>query len=583
MDKLRMNQLIMDLDFLSLKKNLKKDFSGLKTLNLAILGDSSTQLLHQAIKGFGYEIQLNFQIYETDYGQIDQEVYNTSSELYKSNPNFIVIFHSAQKLLSKFYESSDTAKKDFAANHIQYLNNLFNKVKENTNAKILYFNFIEINDFVFGNYGNKVQTSFIFQLRKLNYKLMNLSIEHSNVFINDISSLSNQEGFRYSFDPKMYVNADMVFSLDFLVKVAKNTADIILSQIGRFKKCLILDLDNTMWGGIIGDDGIDNIHIGDLGIGRAFTSLQAWSKQLKQRGIILAVCSKNTEYVAKEPFVKHPDMLLKLEDISIFVANWESKVDNIKYIQSILNIGFDSMVFLDDNPYERGIVRNEFPEILVPELPEDPSDYIGFLINLNLFETASFSEEDAERTKLYQEESKRVDLKKTYTSETEYLIHLKMTSEVKAFDNFTIPRVAQLTQRSNQFNLRTIRYSESDIMEITSCGEYLTLSFDLNDKFGNYGLISAVILKKIQDYLFIDTWIMSCRVIKRGMEEFVLKKIVDIANEYGFTKIVGEYIPTPKNGIVKDHFLNLGFVPGDNNWVLHVNNYKPLKIYIDEK
>lgn len=578
-----MNQVVKDLDFLSLRRNLKKDFSGFKSLNIAILGDSSTQLFSQALKGFGYEKQINFQIHEADYSQIEQEIFNSSSQLYNTNPDFIIIFHSVQKLQSKFYDSVASDKINFALNYIEYLNGLFNKIKERSEAKILYLNFVEINDFIFGNYGNKIESSFIFQLRKLNYELMTLSINQTNVFINDISSLNNQEGLRNSFDAKLFVNNDLVFSLDFLVKVAKNTTDIILSQLGIFKKCLILDLDNTIWGGIIGDDGLDKIQIGDLGIGKAFTGLQIWAKQLKQRGIILAVCSKNTEHIAKEPFEKHPDMILKLEDISVFVANWDSKVGNIKYIQSVLNIGFDSMVFLDDNPYERGIVKNGIRDILVPELPKDPSEYLGFLKNLNLFETSTFSEEDIERTKHYQEEAKRVVLKNTHNSEAEYLSSLEMISEMKDFDKYSIPRVAQLTQRSNQFNLRTIRYSENEIMNISTSDEYFTLSFDLKDKFSKYGLISAVILKKDKEHLFIDTWIMSCRVLKRGMEEFVLNKIVDVVMKNGFTKIVGEYIPTPKNGAVKDHFKNLGFVTEAKNWALDVNNFKPLKTHVNGK
>lgn len=579
-----MNKLIKELDFLSLKKNLKKDCSSHKIIKLSILGDSSTQLLNQALKGYGYEKNLNFQIHEAEYNQIEQEIHNSSSKLYNTNPDFIIIFHSTQKLKEKFYKSGNRGKKNFAINHIENLNGLINTMNKRSEAKILYFNFPENNDFIFGNYGNSIETSFIFQLRRLNYELMKLCINQSNIFINDVSSINNQEGLRYSFDDKLYINSDFVFSLEFFVKIAKNLTDIILSQLGMFKKCLILDLDNTTWGGIIGDDGIENIQIGNLGIGKAFNELQAWAKQLKQRGVILAVCSKNTEHIAKEPFEKHPEMILKLEDISVFVANWDSKVDNIKYIQSVLNIGFDSMVFLDDNPYERGIVKKEIPEIEVPELPKDPSEYLSFLNYLNLFETSTFSKEDTARTKQYQEEAKRVVLKKTYTSETEYLSSLDMTSEVKVFDKYSIPRITQLNQRSNQFNLRTIRYSKNEIINISSANEYITLSFDLNDKYGYYGLISAVILKKIDDYLFIDTWIMSCRVLKRSMEEFALNKIVDVAKQNGFIKIVGEYIPTSKNIIVKDHYQDLGFVSEDKKWSLLVSNHnKSLNKYINEK
>jgi HAD-superfamily phosphatase, subfamily IIIC len=189
---------------------------------------------------------------------------------------------------------------------------------------------------------------------------------------------------------KFYINADMPFSLDALPTIAKGVVDIVNACEGKFNKCVILDLDNTLWGGIIGDDGIDNIEIGDLGIGKAFTELQEWLKELKKRGIILCICSKNEEILAKEPFLKHPDMVLSLEDIAVFVANWKNKADNIRFIQNVLNIGFDSMVFIDDNPFERNQVKLEIPELTIPELPKDPVDYLSYLKGLNLFETTSY-------------------------------------------------------------------------------------------------------------------------------------------------------------------------------------------------
>jgi FkbH-like protein len=568
-------------DFLALKKNLKKDFSGFTTYKVAILGDSSTQLVNNAIRGYGYEVGLNIEIYESDYAQIDQEIYNTSSGLYSFKPDCILIFHSTQKLRSSFYKCNEVEKKQFAESHINTINSAFDKIKTELKAKIIYFNFIEVNDAVFGNYGNKVPSSFIFQLRKINFELMQLAISHKNVFINDICSLNNQLGTGQSHDPKLYVNGDFVFSLDFTAYVAKNTVDIILSLQGKIKKCLILDLDNTMWGGVIGDDGMENIQIGDLGVGKAFSQLQAWIKQLKQRGIILAVCSKNTESIAKEPFETHPDMVLKLDDISIFVANWESKVDNIRYIQSVLNIGFDSMVFLDDNPFERELIKKEIPAVTVPDLPEDPSRYLGFLQSLNLFETASFTEEDSERTKQYQEEAKRVVFRQSHTSEEDYLASLGMNSEVKSFDKFTTPRVAQLTQRSNQFNVRTVRYTEQDITNMITAPDYLTFSFDLKDKFGDHGLIAALILKQQQDALFIDTWVMSCRVLKRGMEQFIINEIVIGAQSKNINTIIGEYLPTSKNVIVKDLYSSLNFHNNNNLWVLNTTDFTPFKTYIN--
>jgi FkbH-like protein len=261
----------------------------------------------------------------------------------------------------------------------------------------------------------------------------------------------------------MYINADMIFSLDFIPVFTKQLNDIILALRGKFNKCLILDLDNTTWGGIVGDDGVENIKIGDLGIGKAFSKLQTWAKALKERGVILCICSKNDEANAKEPFEKHPDMVLRLEDISVFVANWENKASNIRNIQEILNIGFDSVVFLDDNPFERNLVRLELPDVIVPELPEDPAEYLDYLLSLNLFETVSFSENDKDRTKQYQAEAERVSSVAKFANIDEYLASLEMVSDVKEVDSFSLPRVAQLTQRSNQFNLRTQRYTDEDL------------------------------------------------------------------------------------------------------------------------
>ena len=359
-----------------------------------------------------------------------------------------------------------------------------------------------------------------------------------------------------------------------------NTASFIS---GKFKKCLILDLDNTVWGGVIGDDGMEGIQIGDLGIGKAFSKLQAWAKQLKERGIILVACSKNTEHIAKEPFEKHPDMVLKLNDFALFVANWNNKPDNIRDIQSILNIGFDSMVFLDDNPFEREMVKKEIPEITVPDLPEDVSDYLPFLYQQNLFETTSFTEEDTKRNDQYREEAERTKVQHQFTNESDFLQNLQMTADIKPIDKFTLPRAAQLTQRSNQFNLRTIRYTEEKLAEVLQDKDKFTMTISLRDKFGDYGLISLLILNKINNTdLFIDTWIMSCRVLKRNVEELVLNEVVEIANKEKCGRILGEFIPTPKNEIVKEHYKKLGFSENGKYWELTPGNYDNRKTFISK-
>jgi FkbH-like protein len=569
--------------FAELKKNIKKDFTGFKNIKIAILGDSATQLLVQAIKGYGYEESIKFECFESDYDQIERQILDTSSDLYQYNPEYVLIFQSTQKFINKFYSLDESDKEHASKEAINKIQEFCGTLSSRLSCKIILSNLPDLDDNVYGNFFNKIKQSAGYQVRAYNYKLMDICQEYKNLFINDINLLQNRCGLSSAFDPKMYINSSMVYSIDFLPAVAKNSVDIINAISGSFKKCLIVDLDNTLWGGIIGDDGIENIQIGDLGIGKAFTELQQWLKQLKQRGIILAVCSKNTEHIAKEPFEKHPDMILRLDDFAVFVANWNTKIDNIRHIQRVLNIGFDSIVFCDDNPAERDIVRTYIQDITVPELPDDPAEYLMYLRSLNLFETATYSHEDTKRTELYRQEAKRRDVQTEFDNEDDFLKSLNMVSSVQPFNSFTIPRVAQLTQRSNQFNLRTIRYTEEEIKEISRSQEYFSLLYTLEDKFGDYGIISVVILKKEDKALFIDTWIMSCRVLKRNMERFVLNNIVELASRNGFGYIVGEYLPTPKNELVKDHYKDLGFIPKDDNWKLDVRSYREKTTYISKK
>jgi len=550
---------------------------------MAVLGDSATQFTVQAIKGMGIDYSLDIEIFEAEFNQIEMQIADPESELYRSEADFILIFESSHKLLQKFNKKFPQTE-HFAEDAVLHIKQLVSTLNERTCSKIIYCNFTEEDDHVFGQYSGKTPSSFIYQLRKLNVLLQEFAVNTANLFICDLNTIQNTIGRNIFWSPVIYTNTEMVVSIDALPWFAQSVVQIVAALTGSFKKCLILDLDNTVWGGVIGDDGTENIQIGQLGIGKAFTEFQHWIKKLQQRGIIIAVCSKNTESVAKEPFEKHPDMVLRLQDIAVFVANWENKADNIRKIKKILNIGYDSMVFLDDNPFERNIVRENIPEITVPELPADPALYLDYLYSLNLFETASYSVEDSKRTEQYQKEAERLVFQELFTNEADFLKTLDMISDTKPFDDFSIPRIAQLSQRSNQFNLRTIRYTEDDIKRISQSDRYLTVSFTLEDKFGDNGLICAIILEKTDNKsLFIDTWLMSCRVLKRGMEDYCLNTVVDLARENGFEKIIGEYIPTAKNGMVKDHYKNLGFHASDDLWILDVNTYKSKDNHIKQR
>lgn len=550
---------------------------------LAILGDCATQLLATAIKGYGYAHGLNLDIFDADYNQIEVQVIDAGSELYRFAPDHILLFMCTEKLYECFCETKPSDRGKFAEVAFRKIKGHWDSILSQRVVHILQYSFVEKDDGIWGNFSSKREDSFLFQLRKLNLLMMEGAQQNKSVFLLDLNAIQRQMGSGVFFDEKYYYSAKTPISLTAMPLAAKQVIDVLDALRGRVKKCVILDLDNTLWGGVIGDDGLSGIEIGELGAGHAFSEFQMWLRELRRRGVLLAVCSKNNEDTAKEPFEKHPDMVLRLSDISMFVANWQDKASNIRVIQQTLNIGMDSMVFLDDNPFERELVRSLIPEITVPELPEDPALYCTVLKQMNLFETASFSAEDAVRTEQYQAEAGRVALQKQFHSMDEYLMSLEMRAEVKPFDAFHYPRIAQLTQRSNQFNLRTVRYTEEDIGRIAEDEDYLTLYFTLRDKFGSHGLISVVILQKEGDTLFVNTWLMSCRVLKRGMEEFIANSIMRLAKEKGFRCVVGEYLQTPKNRMVEHLYEQLGFVPlGGGRYEMAAENYVPQKTYIVE-
>ena len=571
--------------FQELKKLAKHTPADLPMIKIALIGDTATQFLATAIRGTGVERGYQIDLFEAEYNQVERQFLDPTSELYQSDADYIVLFQSTHKLGEKHSLLSADQQEMLAEERLAFIASICENPAL-ADKKIICLDYPEIEDTVFGSYATKVSSSLTYQVRKLNMGLMDLSQQYANLFICDIAGLQNKLGRDIMFAPNVYVSTEMVLSIDALPYVAGRVMDIICAIKGQFKKCLILDLDNTVWGGVIGDDGIEGIQLGHgLGIGKAFTEFQMWVKKLKQRGIIICVASKNNEETAKEPFEKHPDMVLKLEDIAVFQANWETKVDNIRTIQRILNIGFDSMVFLDDNPFERNIVRENIPGITVPELPEDPGEYLEYLYSLNLFETASYSQADKDRTKQYQVEAKRVSLQKTFSNEADFLKSLDMVSVVSGFNAFNTPRVAQLSQRSNQFNLRTVRYTEADIEAYGKDPDVIDLSFTLEDKFGDNGLIAVIIMKpQDTETLFVDTWFMSCRVLKRGMENFTLNTMVEAARQKGYKRIIGEYLPTPKNKMVEGHYPSLGFEKLEGTrYVLDVEQYQPKEYYIQKK
>lgn len=570
-------------NFIGLKKNCKKDMSGLPVHKMVLMGDCATQHLATAIKGYGYEKGIAMDILDTDYNQIMAQLMDPDSETYNKKPDSILIDMCSEKLYEAYRETSIEDRGSFAEAVINKIVNYWMCFKKNNNGEgiILQFNFPEADDRVYGSYASVKADSFITQLRKINILLGEKALEVGGVFIIDIAYVQNMLGRNVFHDEKLMFAAKMPYSMEALPYIAESVISVIEAKLARIKKCVVLDLDNTLWGGVIGDDGVEGIQIGELGVGHAYQAFQEWLKELTKTGIILAVCSKNDDDKAKQPFTEHPEMVLKLEDIAMFVANWQDKASNIKYIADTLNLGLDSFVFIDDNPFERNQVKTVLPMVTVPDMPEDPAKYVSYLQGLNLFERLSASSADNDRTRQYREQADRNVLLESIGNYDDYLAALDMQATVGSFDEFTIPRVAQLSQRSNQFNLRTVRYTETDVKGLSENPDYITLHFSLKDKFGDHGLISVMVIKKMGDTGFIENWFMSCRVLKRGMEQFIINTMAEKSKAAGLNKISAEYIKTPKNNMVSDIYEKMGFdKKGENTYELNLTEYKNLKTYI---
>jgi FkbH-like protein len=347
----------------------------------------------------------------------------------------------------------------------------------------------------------------------------------------------------------------------------------------------VLDLDNTLWGGVIGDDGLEGIVLGQGDPqGEAFLAVQSAALALRERGIVLAVSSKNSDEIARLPFRNHPEMLLRENHLAVFQANWNDKATNIRAIAEELSLGLESLVFLDDNPAERRLVRDMLPEVAVPELPEDPAYYVRTLLAAGYFEALAFSPEDQKRADFYQDNARRVALQRATGDLDAYLETLDMTISFQPFDEIGRARISQLINKSNQFNLTTRRYTEAQVGEMEADPNCFTLQVRLVDTFGDNGMISVIICRRDADDWLVDTWLMSCRVLGRRVEQAVLQELVSHARKLGIARIVGTYRPTERNRLVEDHYAKLGFTEcecpteGSTLWSLDVAGHSDISL-----
>ena len=554
------------------------DISPLAGLKLGLISNSTTKLAVPALVGTALRFGISLKVFEAEFNQIAQEAFSSESVFNDQNFDFVLVAIDYRGLpILPCPGNRDLAEKNIM-NCISYVKSIINSVRSKTGAQIILQNIALPVEALFGSFEGRLIGSLSWLISKLNNELDTLVA--ADIFILDIAGLAANLGLTNWHDPTQWNVAKLSFSQRYMPIYADYTCRILAASLGKSRRCLILDLDNTLWGGVIGDDGLEGILIGNGDpTAEAYLQIQRTALELRERGIILAVSSKNEDAIARQPFKEHPDMLLREEHIAVFQANWSDKASNIKAISEMLSLGLESMVFLDDNPVERMQVRRELPEVAVPELPNNPALFSQTLIAAGYFEAVIFSDEDRNRSIFYQENAKRSQVFMQSSDINKFLISLNMEISFSSFNAVGRARVSQLINKSNQFNLTTKRYNEFDLKELEDNEGFFTRQIRLKDNFGDNGMISVIICKKHASIWEIDTWLMSCRVLGRKVELAALQDIAMNAKASGVNKLIGIYIPTTRNIIIKDHYKNLGFTKVSNKneieyWELNISNYK---------
>lgn len=566
-----------------------KSLEPLTPFRLAVLSNSNIDLVVPALVASAARHGIALEVIQPSYDQVAQEALTPDSKVNSSHPDAVLLALDHRALPLKLAVGNPDAASVAVQGAMGYLQALRAGIKTNSRALCIFQTFAPPPETLFGSLDRALPGTMRHLLDGINRELAE-SVSRSGDVLLDIAALAETVGLAEWHNVQLWNMAKFPFSDEMIPLYADHVARTLAALRGKSGKVLVLDLDNTVWGGVVGDDGLEGIQIaqGDAR-GEAHLAVQRLALDLRSRGIVLAVCSKNTDAVAREPFEKHPEMLLKLGHIAVFQANWNDKPSNLQAIAEELSVGLDSLVFLDDNPVERGLVRKLLPQVRVPELPEEPALYARTLAAGGYFEATAFASEDLKRAGFYQDNAKRLNLQKQMGGVDAYLASLDMTITFQPFDAMGRARIAQLINKSNQYNLTTRRYTEPEIEAAENDPDVFTLQVRLADVFGDNGMISVVICRPAADGVWeVDTWLMSCRVLGRKVEQMVLGEIIHHARRAGVQTLIGVYRPTDRNQLVIDHYAKLGFTQlakdenGTTTWELMVDRAElepvPMKV-----
>jgi FkbH-like protein len=538
----------------------------LRAARLAVLSSHTVDHVMPAIRiaALGRRVALSTHV--APYGLYRQSLLEPDPDLSDFAPQFILLALDARDLSAEIDLSANHADVSTAIDRrIDELRALWRAGRSQYGAQMIQQTLVPSAPALFGSYEGLVPASSGSVIARLNDAIRNAARE-DGVLLLDLAWLGRRCGVDEIGDPVRWHQAKQLIAPHFAPQYGDWLARVIAASLGLSRKCLVLDLDNTIWGGVVGDDGIEGIRLGQGDpLGEAYLDFQRYAAALGKRGVVLAVCSKNDPAIAEAAFSEHPEMVLRRTDIACFVANWDDKAGNLRRIARELSLGLDSFVFVDDNPAERLIIRRELPMVAVPELPDDVANYAGSLADAGYFEAASFTSDDAARSRSYQANAERQAILARTTDMEGYLKTLSMTMIASDIRPVDLPRASQLINKSNQFNLTTRRYTEAELQRVVDDPSTVAMCFRLKDRFGDNGLISVVLARPDQqwgkDAFLIDTWLMSCRVLGRQVEAAALEVVAKEAANRGAQSLIGEYRPTPRNGLVSDHYSKLGFEP----------------------
>jgi len=547
-----------------------------KKLRVALIGSFTLNGLEETIRVKCHRKKIECRTYVGDYNQYNQDILKKDSKFYQFDPELTFLILDVRHVLGELYflpySILVSEREEFVKTKVKEITNLIKTIIENSNSRVIL---TDLQIPTYSPYGiNEQNEEFGIKqiVREINMKIKHENKDESLLSILDFNEFIQKYGEQNIFSYKQFFSGDMKISIEYIPKFVDELMKFVNAVMGITKKCIVLDLDNTLWGGIVGEDGFDNIKLGDDPIGRSFVEFQKRLLALNQRGIILAINSKNNFDDAMKVIKEHPNMILREDNFGCIKINWYDKVTNLHEIASELNIGLDSFVFFDDDPINREFVKNQLNQVTVVDLPSDSAKFAHVLTEMNVFESLKITEEDVKRKDMYLGQRKRVEFENKIGDFNEFLKQMNIQVTIKKADSFSIPRISQLTLKTNQFNLTTKRYQQDQILSFSIDKNKIVESAQVSDKFGDNGITGVYIIEKKDSEWIIDTFLLSCRIIGRGVEDIMLSQLIERAKKENIKKIKGKFIPTAKNKPAENFYEEYGFKKEEEFWVFNTEH-----------